>query len=77
MTDEELIARLKSCSSDEAMWSREAATRIKALLKEQVLLRTKLDAAAAGLETIIVCSTCGPSRAVSLAALNKIKEARK
>lgn len=31
MTDNELIARLRSCSSDEAMWSIEAADRIEQL----------------------------------------------
>jgi hypothetical protein len=31
MTDEELVKRLRSCSSDEAMWSIEAADRIEEL----------------------------------------------
>jgi len=31
MTDEELVKRLRSCSSDEAMWSIEAADRIQEL----------------------------------------------
>lgn len=34
MTDDELIALLRDCSSDEAMWSRQAADRIEALVKE-------------------------------------------
>jgi alcohol dehydrogenase YqhD (iron-dependent ADH family) len=33
MTDDELIKRLRSCSSDEAMWSIEAADRIEQLLE--------------------------------------------
>jgi hypothetical protein len=31
MTDEELVKRLRSCSSDEAMWSIEAADHIEEL----------------------------------------------
>jgi hypothetical protein len=31
MNDDDLVKRLRSCSSDEAMWSREAANRIEQL----------------------------------------------
>ena len=47
----------------------------QALLKERDDLRAKQDAAAAGLETIIACSTCGPSRATVRATIAKIKGA--
>lgn len=34
MPNKELIARLRDCSSDEAMWSRQAADRIEALVRQ-------------------------------------------
>ncbi len=43
MTDAELVARLRDCSSDEAMWSRQAADRIEALKAHyEVLWETNL-----------------------------------
>jgi hypothetical protein len=41
MTDDELIKRLRSCSSDEAMWSIEAAARIEQLVNDN--LRWKME----------------------------------
>lgn len=35
MSDDDLIERLRDCSSDEAMWSRQAADRIEALIAER------------------------------------------
>ena len=51
------------------------AKTLTSLLAERDDLRAKLDAAVAGLETIIACSTCGPSRATARATIAKIKGA--